>query len=1013
MKTFLKRTCAILVTLAMLVSCMIFVSVTGAAASAENGSEIVCSHIEFAEGTDDESNAVVNAKAFVRDLSGGTEEVYLFCASYDDEDNLIDVGVASGMNAVLKTSSVKTDGSAKTLAYIWKKSSIAPIAEVATYNAENVIPEITFDGKSFEEYIGQDFDPAVKSYDVNLIDNAATGIIKWPVVEAEASDNSALIEVSDDINTYSTIIKVSTGQRDVTTETVTGTSNTADREIYSRTSTEYKINYILPDGVYLNKEVEQYNGVKNESTGNNSILGGGNNFAYKYTQNVSLENEAYKTVTVKLASAVKQKSIIIVKPQDGTKKDVIVNADGSAITWVDDKDSNGAMVRKDCNEETGEETCGKISSENAATIAYGTSTLNLRVFKETEDSDNGWKSGSRIASDRSPARAQMGISAMAPELQGYNYIVFNDTVGTQSNAEVTFTINCDAEIIYLNTASGAATAADGWTTATDGKIAAKDVYEKDIECYAYSRYQNPMPAWTVAKLINEYGMSESRFYCINQNNLSVVANDGSLITKVDGFTVKRYDDFYNIISAIGEKVYVPISGTCNAAKYTTLTDALAAYRSCPSESGAIYSGAAMDYTDNPTPPPFAVRSFPLDGEGENYSVYSDRIATESANLTGMLQGYGDTLELENLPFFAPAVGWVNDSANNYVSTYIAADVKTPWYSFTAETDCEVILFSSGGCPGFVAEENSGWVKINYLSDEDCIRTIYNINTPATMNRNFKEMAVKKYTKGEKVQIYSPQNNWTMLLFVRKLPSKINTAADDKVGASNVITTGPNSYLADPNNGNAPILAERDVDGNLVTKVYTNRCYDIATNFHAKTEGELGSRVHFDRGYPYNDTYTNEVVSIASSLGGLLGSDYIMGPAEGTQRAANGFETSFTLYKSATIAVFAGSMSIEAMPNQRVAEKNGWKFRYNATPYITVQNDTSRTLNYMMTKHFEVTDAEAGLKVTIPKEMLYVTESFDKVWTDKDGDGEYSEGDTLAAVNRTPVFLAVICYDDVQ
>lgn len=131
---------------------------------------------------------------------------------------------------------------------------------------------------------------------------------------------------------------------------------------------------------------------------------------------------------------------------------------------------------------------------------------------------------------------------------------------------------------------------------------------------------------------------------------------------------------------------------------------------------------------------------------------------------------------------------------------------------------------------------------------------------------------------------------------------------------------------------------------------------------------LGSKIVFDRGYPANATYTNDLRAIKSDISYLLGRDYIMFAGQGSERANSGYETSFKLYKNATIYVFVGS---NATANETVAKSNGWTFATSSGGnWMDYQLDNAKSFSQMMTKKFSNVDTTNGTSVTITKEMLY-------------------------------------------
>lgn len=181
-----------------------------------------------------------------------------------------------------------------------------------------------------------------------------------------------------------------------------------------------------------------------------------------------------------------------------------------------------------------------------------------------------------------------------------------------------------------------------------------------------------------------------------------------------------------------------------------------------------------------------------------------------------------------------------------------------------------------------------------------------------------------------------------------------------VNYKNKTELAANAHIVNPTGGNYGTF---DIGKNLNTGDGGN----VKDSSRTVENGRLGSRLHWDRNQPanYNNGYTNEVRGISEDYKFLLGSDYLMSTAEASRRADIGYQTCFTLYRSATLYV----LSSEATTAE------GWDLQKNTqTPFMTVQNDSERKLTNLSTKHFEVSDTSAGLDITIPAETMYSVNS---------------------------------------
>ena len=174
------------------------------------------------------------------------------------------------------------------------------------------------------------------------------------------------------------------------------------------------------------------------------------------------------------------------------------------------------------------------------------------------------------------------------------------------------------------------------------------------------------------------------------------------------------------------------------------------------------------------------------------------------------------------------------------------------------------------------------------------------------------------------------------------------------------------------NGNLPLkLAD---NARIVApdgSVYGN--FDIGKNLNAGDggsvtdstrtveNGKIGSKAHWDRNQPVNVSrgYTNEVRSISDEYKFVLGSDYLMSTGQSGKRAAQDYQTYVKLYKSATLYVFSSEATFA----------DGWDLQTGSN-FMTVQNDSQRTMKYVSSKHIDVADTNVGVDVAIPLETMY-------------------------------------------
>lgn len=939
MKNILKKICAVLSAAAMTVTCitaMPFVAAAEGETAAER--DIQYSHIEFINGTDSEQDETVSARTFIRDLSGDTTPVSLFCATYDSENNLVGASVTSGMNEVMATNWYKTGNNKKTVAYIWDKNTLAPISNIAKKDlpATEVVPEITFDGKSFKDYIGEDFSLSKVEYNVELKDNFITGQVKWPKICVKLSDNSATYQVIDNEAELSSTIRIYAGSRNTTSEEISGAGSKATRYHYSWDYKDYTIKYTLPSGSFMDKSLVR-------DTAGQDLYGGEIFWTNKYTTTVTKdESETVKKVSFTINGFWKQDAVLIVKPLNGEDKNVISTADGTALTWARSQSAG----RTGYNENSGSSIYGEISQQTPVKVVKkDNSTTNIRVFRSIEASDNEFKSGSTVDADRNPADGQIALGYLADDLSGYHYIPLpGNTV--QDKATLEFYVNQSVQLIWISSNSNL-TFDDTYTwnhataaTSADAELAKQNTTLKSwTKCFATSRWLNLFSMWSAAKAVRELGVSENQF--TQRGNYTYNGQS------YKAYIALKWNDFFNIHNKIGNKSYVPASADSAAAKVTDLRSAVDGWRTANDNINEydVVKDAKMDYQESGVPS-LAVKNFPISNTD---GIFTDRYPfKENANgyaaKTGALLGYTDALELDGTKLISPAIGWRND--NQQYATDYTTTIQN-WYSFIAKDDCEVMIISD---KAIEALSNNAWIKIASSNDGVGVDLAINLSTEKPEVKTYSNMYVKRFAAGEKVQIQSPGTAVNMLTFVRHLPEEITESSETAKGIDTVQITVNGSLNAD----------------------YTQKANNIQ-KLKVNDGTNLGSQIAYNRNYPANATYTNDVREICDKYKNLLGSDYIMCAGGAEENAGYGYETSFVLHKDATVLVFISGQNGngEGVANKQKANEYGWTFEGNTDkPYMKYQLNNSMAFTQVLTKHFTLNDKKGGDKITIPKDMLY-------------------------------------------
>lgn len=964
MKRLWKKTCAFLTSAALTMTCIAVMPVAVSAAdNLEDASNQKYSHVEFVTGTDAENNPTVSAKMFARDLTNGSDskDVSLFCATYDENRNLVGVGYASGKNTLLKTTPYAIGNGQKTVAYIWDKENLVPVAEIATENAE-ITPTITFDGKSFQDYVGVAFELGRSGYDAatELKWNIATNEISFPDVSVSLPDKSAWYQVSHDSAELTTTIKLYTGDR----------SSIPNEPTY-----EYVIRHKLPNEAFMGNLVGSiYSPNKLETTA--YIANGETQFTHKYTADVTVDSGTTKKIKF-TANFPSQGTVIIVKPKDSSaeEKDVILKSDGNAMEW----ESNSLAGRIDYNAETKTPVYGERSKTSIDLYNTGASTKRdwIRVCRSIEASDDNYKTGSAITSDRFPHMGQLSVGDIAPDLVGYNYIPIPSNGGDKTLA---FNINSSVEIICLTTSeltfkndsiedeaftSATGIATDVWTHTNAADVTdtnqlvtiektinsqGKVVEGGTVNSFLSRRYMNEVNIWTAAAAIKALGISRDMFLDGWNKATFTYTAAGKTVSDIPQCVFMRYNDLFDYVEKFGN-VKCGVSDPDVAARFKTL-DAILDGWSVVSDQKAdgLITDLKMDYTGAVFSPD--VQAFPAaDG------VYMDRLNSE--NQTGIVDSYSDALELDSCEFIRPYIGWVNDSDKQYAKDYRGDEGADQsfmngnrnWYHFTVKDDAEVLIASTGDLP-YLEEDSSAWMK---SEDADgYIKVITNSNNGS--KNIYTKLYAKKFAAGATVQIKGGYGGH-LLVFARRTPK---TVSDDstKAGISDI-------QILENGTVNASLSASVNKIAQVkLNKGVTSADYGVSTG--------LGSQIIYNRGWSNGGTYTNDLRALYGKYQRLIGCDYIMMTAGETGvRASGGFESAFTLHKDATVFVLVGPTKA----NAEKAKELGWTYEERTAAagksFGQYQINYGYYFTQLMTKHFKVQDKVNGDKITIPKEMLYM------------------------------------------
>lgn len=862
MKKMFKKSCALLTTVALTLSCITFVpfavSADGSDSTASAERDINISHIEFVSGKTDSNADTVKARAFVRDYSGNTGKVSLLCATYDADNNLVGAGVKTGMNALLSTDAYATAGGETTKAYVWDATTLAPVTDTATRGAE-IIPTITFDGKSFKEYTGQDFDKDKYEYTgIELKSNQYTKIVKVPLVKAELNDISGSYEIINDREKLQTTVRVYNGDRTVNEKEITGsktdsgdyTSTKMNVETYKKPYKDYVIKYTLPEGVEMGSSLTAMS-----NAGSGFIKSASDSFLTKrYTE--SFEPETGST-TRKVEFTVKnwgnQLTLIAVKPKNETEnKNVIVgDENGTALSWkVYDYSSTRLGY-----DENGTAMYSNISATKPVGVSYtksdgttGTDSLIVgeKLYAGSDANDLG--NGSMTVDDRAAYANARSYASVSDDLKGCNYILCKSTWGDKAEVKFSFYVNTSVDVVVIGVNDDMLSTDDGWTKTTaaaNGENLAKESQHIGswTPCYAMVHYMNEMPVWHVAYLIHEMGCNRNEFTQRAQLKSGTPTSSGQGVYTIDGtmnyietYDLNSWNKIYELYEELNQKAYVPSSWENGFGKYRTLNDVLDHWYeidySVPGWSDKLYTDVAQDYTgtDDQSVSTWLKGTFATTLTPENtVSFYQDRPISATSNAgtnTGRVKKYPDALELESSTMFASRLNWINSDSQsaadwkkeNTNSYQPSSDFDGKWYHFVADRNIEVAVISTNEVDKYKNDAN--WLSIEKMNDDDHLEVVNSMNAQTATQKDYSWMYSRKYRKGETVQIYAPQNGYiTYNVFIKALndeepESYAQAQISDVVVTKPVYETGEDGTIVDYAD------ATTDESGNIITEVAT-------------------------------------------------------------------------------------------------------------------------------------------------------------------------------------------------
>lgn len=694
---------------ALLLAFSLIMSMTGIVMAAD--SDFVSSHVVFLTTTSkDGTKNYIAAEAFVRNYSSSTSDAILFCAVYEAGGKLAGVSSADGVNTVLRTEYVEIGDGCTAKAFVWEKTNQKIISNIARYGANSLTDaslEIKFDGQSFESYIGEDFSWDKTAYTKAL--TATDGVVTYPVVTAKLAgytDNTASVKVVNDFETSkTTTITVEIGQRtetDSTTNVYNSVDNSVAQKVYSKPATKtFTITYTEPT-VITDDAVELT--TKDYYTPDD----------LKYTVSKTYTANGVTKVSVPFTNSSKGMIIFVVKPANGSDRDVIVNENGTALTWTDYHSSANKT-----DYYVGEGIVGQAAAGGAKLDG-----ADIPVFPETMNSDNNFVTGTMLATNRRPTDGAYGIYYLPAEYVGYNYIVLpwqrqTGTIEFYVNQDVDVTCFCSKKFTMDSISQSEITDCPKARINADGTLtvpfrayltAHGIIDENDIA--SYSSGSNIYLTWNAIE-------NKVKPYMINTFGSSA------------GYKAVQFKSTYTLDG------YVSEGAVASGVTYSDLADI---WLLVDNSSIKVIKNLAKAETNN-----YAGVARILTPET---SMYTNRAGwTEETKNVGGIVSYPEVMELEGSEVIA---------FNNGLEPAAGSSIEL--YTFVAGCDAELIYAGTADNDELVAD---GWIKLLVSPSENFSYVKY----AATSRWAW---YAKKVSKGDKVTIKSDGTKFPPVVVARPI-----------------------------------------------------------------------------------------------------------------------------------------------------------------------------------------------------------------------------------------------------
>lgn len=770
---------------------------------------------------------------------GLNKQARLIIAEYDASGNVINSAI-SGLTAeeasetVIKVSLKVEDEANEVKAFLWDKG-YEPFVKGATFGSDITANdvEIYIDGVPFEEAIGESL-ALDEEYIYEL--PITSGNFAIPEVTWSATNSHIDADVKTIADELKTVVTFKSGKRIATPEVVKHSSTNSQTGVtsyYNATRNNYEkeyvhtvtINYVLPSEGYIDNSMTALKTsapvkFKTDNSDFNGLLGKSSVQAkYDYVMKFELpEGQEYGNISFNASQFSYQFTILVVEPLEKETKgtDAIVNADGTALTWVTDKDvvagydytltgDDRIYEPYDVSRVTwGEKASASSVAVSSATAATGTATAqkhgtNFNVLRKLQDSDYYFVNGSKIGEASRPASEMFIQYVDVPDtLLGYNYIT---TAGgtNQYNCTVSMTVNQDVNIHMIATANNytvnklnadgsvnekvsattLAKAYDRWMQnikSIDAMSAAYYVVNNDLDpstffassnsktnfnytydgvTYGYKSLPYKIRNWKVADMVNSHSSGKG-IYILPEK----LKATGHTVTETDtSVTVeqKTIEEYVNLWKEL-EKPENLISDI------SLVTD-------------NVYNGITPTWYADLKP---KVTDFNGDA---NRGIFSDRSGYNQVRHTGMIVSYPEEYDLEDSVFITTAVKY-GDGGEGDRTIYrmygnidgVADYTPYPLYSFTVNKDSEVLIFSNTAAHMYLDDAANGWDRTVLTEGIKYVMVSNAIASPdAAESCQYPELNIlyrKVFSAGDTVTIYTPGNGASVFVpFVKPIELK--------------------------------------------------------------------------------------------------------------------------------------------------------------------------------------------------------------------------------------------------